>query len=81
MNKLWKISKKLYSLHLTILARLFELLSYTIYSTHIPAKTIIGEGTEFMHHGLGTVVHEDTVIGKKLCYISKCNNWCQVVSI
>ena len=30
----------------------------------ISAQATVGEGTKFIHHGLGTVIHQRTVIGK-----------------
>lgn len=30
----------------------------------ISAQATVGEGTIFFHHGLGIVIHEDTVIGR-----------------
>ena len=36
-----------------------------ISSNAISAQAEIGNGTVFLHHGLGTVVHEKAIIGKK----------------
>ena len=35
-----------------------------ICSHAISAQATVGEGTIFFHHGLGIVIHEDTVIGR-----------------
>lgn len=47
---------------------LLEILDSIIYSRHLSAKTMIGEGTHFEHHGLGCVVHSNVIIGKN-CHI------------
>ncbi|HEY6794068.1 MAG TPA: hypothetical protein VI248_05245 [Kineosporiaceae bacterium] len=45
---------------LTTLARLVQLILRVIFSADIPVRMNIPVGVNFMHNGLGTVVHEDT---------------------
>lgn len=65
MDIFWKCAHFLYKRGGNYLGRLFELISFAISSNAISAQAEIGEGTVFFHHGLGTVVHEKTVIGKE----------------
>lgn len=68
MNKLWNIAnffaKKGGHLGL-LLSRMFELLNHIICSCSVSAKAEIGDGTEFLHRGIGCVIHPKVVIGKK----------------
>lgn len=68
MNQLWKIAHKLYGIRCSHLARLFELLNFVINSNAVSAKANIDTSTKFHHHGLGCVVHDNTIIGRN-CHI------------
>jgi serine O-acetyltransferase len=65
VNFLWRIAHHLYCLGGTWkkCARVFEIVSFVIASNAISAQAVIGKGTQFYHHGLGCVVHENVVIG------------------
>ena len=65
MNSLWRLSHKLYGMGrmLRPLARLFEILQQVIYSNAISSMCEIGEGTVFLHHGMGCTVHMNAKIG------------------
>jgi serine O-acetyltransferase len=64
MNILWKIANKLYKFRGgKVAAHIFEILSYILCTNAISAKASIGRGTKFHHHGIGCVVHPNTVIG------------------
>ena len=69
MNKIWVISNKLYNKPKIwhYLARFFELLNMIINSNAISTKAKIGKNTIFHHHGIGCVIHDNSVIG------SECN--------
>lgn len=71
MNFFWRISNNLYRGGYSKLARIFELLSFKLGDNAISAQCTIGEGTIFMHRGLGCVAHENTVIGS---YCRICQN-------
>lgn len=45
------------------IGRLLEVLNFIVYSNNIYAKATIGENTFFYHHGLGCVIHENSIIG------------------
>lgn len=65
MDKMWEISHCLYKIGgVKPIARLFELIGFVINSNAISARSSIGKGTIFHHHGCGCVVHDKTVIGK-----------------
>lgn len=68
MNRIWKTAHKLYEIRYLRLARIFELLNFVINSNAISAKANIHPSSEFHHHGLGCVVHDNTIIGKN-CHI------------
>lgn len=64
VTKIYKISNKMYKLHLHILPRLLKSFIRVVYGATIPYKSIIGNGTVFPHGALGVVVHENSIIGK-----------------
>lgn len=70
MNIFWRVAHKLYGIRGEggVLPRCFELSSMIIYGNAISAKVSIGQNTIFHHHGLGCVVHDNTVIGNN-CHI------------
>ena len=46
-----------------IVGRCFECISFALYSHAISARTHIGKGTTFEHHGIGCVIHDKASIG------------------
>lgn len=66
MDIFWNISHKMYKIGNGggILARFFEIISMSICSHAISAQISVGNGTIFYHHGVGTVVHQDVIIGE-----------------
>jgi serine O-acetyltransferase len=68
MNRLWKMAHKLYGIRYSHLSRALELLNFVVNSNAVSAKANIDSSTEFHHHGLGCVVHDNTVIGRD-CHI------------
>lgn len=57
MKGLYKLAKIFYSFRIKPLARIIEILNFTLNSNSISAQADIGEGTIFFHHGLGCTIH------------------------
>ena len=55
---------RLYKRKMPILPKIFYWLDRIVFSTEIPSGVDIGDGTVFLHFGLGVVLHNRTVIGK-----------------
>ena len=62
---LWKLENWLWRCHLTPLAVLTRAFIRIVFSADIPYKLRVGEGTRFPHDALGSLIHQDAVIGKK----------------
>ena len=57
MDKIWRCANRLLMYHsknklLYLLGKLFEGVSFVVYSHAVSAKAKIGEGTEFFHHAI-----------------------------
>lgn len=66
MSRIMKMYNKMRKHYIKNHKRRARLLSKAIrffYSCELPASVIIGEGSELMHGGLGTVIHQRAVIG------------------
>ncbi len=61
--KLYKLERKLYLKKVPILPRLIYTFMRVFLGAIIPYKTQIGNNAEFLHAGLGVVLHPDAVIG------------------
>ena len=63
--KLYKIERKLYLLKIPVLPRLIYYFIRIFLGAIIPYTAQIGKNTEFLHAGLGVVIHGDAVIGER----------------
>ena len=68
--KIYRLENWLYNHHLKILAIIVKMLVRVLFSAVIPPSVSIGKGTFITYHGLGVVMHKNTVIGKN-CAIGK----------
>ncbi len=62
---LWKVENWLWRKHLTPLALLIRAFIRVVFSADIPYKLKVGEGTRFPHDALGSLIHQDAVIGRE----------------
>ena len=65
--KIYHLENWLYNHHLKALAAIIKMLVRVVFSAVIPPSVSIGEGTFITYHGLGVVMHKNTVIGKNCC--------------
>ena len=65
--KIYRFENWLYNHHLKVLATIIKILVRVIFSAVIPPSVSIGNGTFITYHGLGVVMHKNTVIGKNCC--------------
>lgn len=65
-TKLFYFAIRLRKLHLSILARIIDLLIRFLYACEISSKMQIGGGMRLLHNGLGVVIHPKSVIGENL---------------
>lgn len=63
MSIFWRLSHFFYHYRIRTLGKIFNILNNLICSNAISAEMQIGEYSVFMHHGIGCVVHEKTIIG------------------
>ena len=64
MDLLWQWAHRLQKvMGFRFVGRLFEWLSFAVFSHAVSAGASIGSGTEFAHHAIGCVVHEHAVVG------------------
>lgn len=70
MYRIYKLSNKLYKMNIPIIPKLIKIFIRVVFSSVIPYKAEIGEGTILGYQGLGVVIHERSKIGKK-CVISQ----------
>lgn len=66
-TKLYRIGNFFVRKKIPIIPKMIYMLNRFLYSCDIPCQTQIGEGTSFVHNGLGTVVNPEAVIGKNCC--------------
>lgn len=64
LMKMFRFSQACHKRKLTLLAGFVSRLIRVLFSCDIPPTTVIGEGTVFVHNGLGCVVNECAIIGK-----------------
>lgn len=64
MKAMYKLANKINKCGGKRASRLLEKIYMAIYSTRISCQCEVGEGTEFMHSGMGTTIHSKTIIGK-----------------
>ena len=65
--KIYRLENWLYNHHLKILATIVKIFVRVLFSAVIPPSVPIGKGTFITYHGLGVVMHKNTVIGKNCC--------------
>ena len=63
MKWYWRMNRHYRKKHKR-LASFYQKLIRVFYSCDLPCSVEIGEGSELMHGGLGTVIHQRAVIGK-----------------
>jgi serine O-acetyltransferase len=63
--KLYKIERKLYLLKVPVLPKLIYYFIRIFLGAIIPYTAQIGKDAEFLHAGLGVVIHGNAVIGEK----------------
>lgn len=66
LMRLYRIMHYLYMKHVPILPYLFMKYIRVVYSMELPPSVLIGEGSYFIHNGLGCVIHARTCIGKNV---------------
>lgn len=65
--KIYRIEHWLYNHHLKALAVFIKMLIRVVFNAVIPPSVSIGAGTFLTYHGLGVVMHKNTIIGKNCC--------------
>lgn len=65
--RVYRFENWLYTHHLRPLAYMVKMAVRMLFSAVIPPSATIGEGTFITYHGLGVVMHKDTVIGRNCC--------------
>lgn len=65
--RVYRFENWLYTHHLRPLAYMVKMIVRVLFSAVIPPSATIGEGTFITYHGLGVVMHKDTVIGRNCC--------------
>ena len=65
LMRLYRIASWLRRKNINFIARCLEYIIRIVYACELHGTTKIGEGTLFIHNGLGCVVHPKASIGKK----------------
>lgn len=60
----YRMQRWLYDRHMKWVARLVEIVSFILFSSHITAKCHIGKGSYFAHRGLDVLIVDGTRIGR-----------------
>ena len=63
--KFYKIGNWFFNKHLSFFSKIIELIIFLIYNSKVPSSCVIGAGTIFAYGGIGCVLHDRTIIGKK----------------
>ncbi|WP_061575223.1 serine O-acetyltransferase [Heyndrickxia coagulans] len=63
-TRYFRLMKKIYDLKIPFLPKVMFHFMRIIFSCEIPFQSNIGEGTDFIHNGLGVVIHPEAKIGK-----------------
>lgn len=66
LMRVYRLMHKLYCKHTPILPGLLMRYIRVIYSCDLPPQTVIGEGSLFVHNGLGCVINPYAIIGKNV---------------
>jgi serine O-acetyltransferase len=64
--KLHRVARFLHRSYLPRAASAVTALGRILFSAHVPAEAVIGEGTELGYGGLGVIVHKRAVIGRNV---------------
>lgn len=65
--KIYRLENWLYNHHLKMLATIVKMFVRVLFGAVIPPSVSIGKGTFITYHGLGVVMHKNTVIDKNCC--------------
>jgi len=68
--KLYKMANFLHKNKIPLLPKIIYYIQFLLFNSSVPSKCSIGEGTKFAYGGIGVVIHERAVIGKK-CIIGQ----------
>lgn len=60
---LYRFSRWLYRFKIPFVPKIIQGLIFLIYNSHISYKCIIGNGSFFLHKGMGTLILEKVIIG------------------
>jgi serine O-acetyltransferase len=66
-ERLWRLSAALRRRGLRRLALLVKKLNSTIYHNSLAPGAEFSPDIKFLHHGFGTVIHSNVVIGQRVC--------------
>ncbi len=65
-RRIWLLSVKAHRKGWRRLARLLKAINAFVYSTALPPEADVADDVELWHNGLGTVIHPDTKIGRRV---------------
>jgi len=66
LMRIYRLMHKLYCLRIPMLPGFLMRYIRVVYSCELPPQTVIGEGSLFVHNGLGCVINPDAIIGNNV---------------